>query len=70
MDPGSSHHKEKGFFSLSLILFLHEMMGVHWTCVDHFMMYMSDPYAIHLKLYSAVLCKLYLNKTGRISKLC
>lgn len=67
MDPGSSHHKEKGFFSLSLILFLHEMMGVHWTYVD---VHKSDPYAIHLKLYSAVLCKLYLNKTGRISKLC
>ena len=29
VNPKSSHHKEKNIFSVSLILYLREIMGVH-----------------------------------------
>ena len=35
----SSYPKKKNFFSISLILYLYEIMDVHWTYYDnHFMM--------------------------------
>ena len=49
------------FFSISLILCLYEMMDVHWTYDNHFMMYVSQINVLYtLNLYSAV-CQLYLN---------
>ena len=49
-----------------LILYLYEMMGVHWTyCCDHVIMYVSQIITLYtLNLFTAV-CQLYLNKTGR-----
>ena len=39
VNPKSSYHKEKQFFSISLILYLYEMIDVHSTyCDNHFMM--------------------------------
>ena len=54
------------FFSISLILYLHEMMDVNYTyCDNNFMMYVSQITMLYnLNLYKAV-CQLHLNKTGR-----
>ena len=64
-NPKSSHHKET-FFSISLILWVYEMMDVQWThCDNHFMMYTNQIIMLYtLNLYSDV-CQLYLTKTGR-----
>ena len=61
----TSHHKEK-VFSISLIVYLCEMMDVHYIyCGNYFMMYVSQIIMWHtLNLYSVV-CQLFLNETGR-----
>ena len=48
VNPRSSHHKKKYFFPF--ILYLCEIMCVHYTCDNHFMMYKSNHYAVHPKL--------------------
>ena len=55
--------KKNGF---SLILYLYEIMGVHWTYWGNcFMTYIkSNLYAVHLNLHGAVY-QSYLNKTRR-----
>ena len=60
VNPKSSHHKKKKF-SISLILYLYEMAGIHETyCDNHFMMYVSQFIMLStLNLYIAV-CQLYL----------
>lgn len=57
--PKSSHHKEK--ISFSFILYLYEMMIIHWTYSgNHFMMYTSQIIRLYtLNSYSSV-CQLYL----------
>ena len=64
VNPKSSHHKGN-IFSISLILYLHEMTDDHQTYQgDHFMMCVSQTIMLYtLNLYSTV-CQLYLNKTG------
>ena len=57
INPKSAHHTHT-FFSISLILYLYEMMDAHEACV--IVLYT-------LSLYTAV-CQLYLNKTGRKKK--
>ena len=53
----------------SLILYLSELMSIHWTSCGHrSMTYVSQVMMRHtLNLYSAV-CQLYLNKAGRKNK--
>ena len=42
VNPKSLYHKENMFFSISLTLYLYEMMNVHQTyCGHHFMIYVS-----------------------------
>ena len=36
VNPKSSHHKRNKFFPISLILYLYEIMDVHWTYDNHF----------------------------------
>ena len=56
-----SHHRDI-FFSMSLLLYLYEMIDVHQINYDnHFMMCVSQIIMLYT-LYSAV-CQLYLNKT-------
>ena len=55
-------------FSISLILYLYDMMDVHYTyCDNHFMMRVSQIIMLYTNLYSTI-CQLYLNKTGRKKK--
>ena len=62
VNPRSSHHKEKYFF---LFFHLCEMINVHETCGNHFMIYGSQIIMLYtLNLYSAVY-QLCLNKTAR-----
>ena len=62
----SSHDKEGIFFSISLILFLHERVNVRGMhCGNNFMMCVNQIIMLYLlNLYTAV-CQLYLNKIGR-----
>ena len=58
VNPKSSHHEENIFFSISLMLYLYEMIDVRSTyCGNHFMMYVSQ-------ITVNDVCQLYLNKTG------
>ena len=45
VEPKSSHCKKKNIFSISLILYLYEVVDVHQTYCDK-----SNHYAAHLKL--------------------
>ena len=63
VNPKRSYHKEK-IFSISLILYLYEMIDIHKTYDNHFMVYVSQIIMLYLNLYSAV-CQLYLNENGR-----
>ena len=62
----NSYHNER---KSPFILYLYEMIDVHWTsCGDHFMMYLSQIIMLYtLNLYGAA-CKLYLIKTQRSSR--
>jgi len=57
----SSHHGEKKIFSMSLILEVYDLMGVHQTCCSsHFIIYVSQISMLYtLNLYSAV-CQLLI----------
>ena len=62
----SFHHK-KILFSISLILYLYEMMDVHWTyCDKDFVMYETQIIILYLQTY--IVCQLYLNKIGKNRK--
>ena len=67
VNPKSPHHKEK--MSFSFIVYLYEMMNVHWTyCGNHFMMYTSQIIRLYtLHAYSSV-CQLYLTVKGKKSR--
>ena len=69
VNPKTSHHKKKYiFFSVSLILYLNEMLDVHWTLWQSFHdICKPNHHAVHLKLTRAV-SQLYLNNTGRGKK--
>lgn len=55
----------KKTFSISLILYLYEMIDIHKNYDNHFTVYVSQIIMLYmLNLYSAS-CQLYLNKTGR-----
>ena len=63
VNPKSSHNEENKVFSF--ILYLCEMMNIHKTYYNLFMMYISQIIMLYaLNLYSAI-CQLYLNKTRR-----
>ena len=55
----SARHKEKIYFSISLMLYIYEMIYTQQTyCDNHFMMYVSQIIMLYtLNLYSAV-CQL------------
>ena len=67
VNPKSPHHKEK--MSFSFIVYLYEMMNVHWTyCGNHFIMYTSQIIRLYtLHTYSSV-CQLYLTVKGKKSR--
>ena len=48
----------KKIVSISLILYLYEMTGVHWNCGGCFMIYLSQISMLYtLNLYSAICMK-------------
>ena len=61
VNPKSSNHKEK-IFSISLILYLHEMMDVHQIYSDN---HVSEIIMLYILTLHSALCQLYLNKTDR-----
>lgn len=49
VNPKSSHHKKKHYFSISLILYLYEKVDIHYTSGDnHFMIYGSPVIMLYI----------------------
>lgn len=56
VNPKSSQHKEKVFFSIFEVYYLQKMRGGHKTYSDnHFIIYKSSHYSIQLKLIQSVI---------------